>query len=133
SADQVQAVIPVAGSNQGQTVWSGLERVGNRPTAVLEDRANFERRRRHEVGFRLALLQNVALQEWYDLLEDRGVSSHPHVLRGYVGEPEQVVGDARSDARTGLGMPPMLDVAFPELTRGGRENLLASEVRRGVE
>ncbi len=47
----------------------------------------------------------------------RRVAGDLDVVRDHEGQPEQIVGAAGSHAHAGLGMPPVLDVAFEELAR----------------
>ena len=44
-----------------------------------------------------------------------------------VGQPEQIVGDARAHAAPRRRMPPVLHVAFDELARGGAQQVLARD------
>src|SRR5206468_12990172 len=48
-----------------------------------------------------------------------------------VGKPEAIVGDPGSHSPTGRRVPPVLDVAFDELARGGAEHVLTRHVRPG--
>ena len=70
-----------------------------------------------EERFVLVGAEDFASKERYVLFEDRGVTGHTNILRGDVGQPEEVVGDARSDARARWRMPPVLDIPFDELMR----------------
>ena len=50
------------------------------------------------------------------------------VLQRRVQQPEPVVGEARAHALAARLVPPVLDVAFDELPRGGVEEVLARDV-----
>ena len=53
-------------------------------------------------------------------------------MRRHEGKPEKIVTDPGADAGAGLGMPPMLDIAFDELSRGRAQNLVARDLGRGM-
>src|SRR5437660_12582389 len=53
-------------------------------------------------------------------------------MRGDERKPEEIVTDSGADAGARLWMPPVLDIAFYELPCGRTENVLASQVWRGV-
>src|SRR4029453_3558848 len=53
-------------------------------------------------------------------------------MRGDERKPEKIVTNSGADAGARLWMPPMLDIAFPELPCGRAQDVLASQVWRGV-
>jgi hypothetical protein len=66
----------------------------------------------------LLFLQRFAVEERNHLIEDRDVACGANVMRGDEGKPEKIVTDPSTDARARLWMPPVLDIAFHELSRG---------------
>src|SRR5207253_5615366 len=83
-------------------------------------------------ALRLLFLQRFAVEEWNHLIENRGIAGGANVMRGDEGKPEKIVTDPRPDAGARLRMPPVLDVTFHELPRGRAQDMLASQVWRGV-
>src|SRR5260370_33770035 len=53
-------------------------------------------------------------------------------MRGDERKPEKIVTDSGADAGARLWMPPVLDIAFHELPCGRAQNVVASQVWRGV-
>src|SRR5438046_3981846 len=53
-------------------------------------------------------------------------------MRGNKWKPEKIVTDPRPDADARLWMPPVLDIAFHELSRGGAQDVVASQVWRSL-
>jgi hypothetical protein len=54
---------------------------------------------------------------WDSLIEDCPLSGGVDVVRNCVGEPRTIIRDAGSHAPTRMWQPPMLDIAFDELSR----------------
>ena len=53
-----------------------------------------------------------------------------NVLRGHIGQPEQIIGAARAHPTAGRGMPPVQHIAGVELVPRRKQDLLARQVRR---
>src|SRR5260370_34184311 len=53
-------------------------------------------------------------------------------MRGDERKPEKIVTDSGADAGARLWMPPMLDIAFHELPCGRAQDMVASQLWRGV-
>ena len=77
-------------------------------------------------------LQRFAFEERNHLIEDRRVTGGADVMRGDERKPEKIVTDSGADAGARLWMPPVLDIAFHELPCGRAQNVVASQVWRGV-
>ncbi len=54
------------------------------------------------------------------------------VMRDHVGQPKQIIADPGANARSRIGMPPMLDISFDKLPGSGGQNLGARDPGRGV-
>ena len=76
--------------------------------------------------------KRLGLEKRNHFLENRSVAGGPHVMGSHKRQPKQIVGNPGADAGAGFGMPPMLDVAFHELPRGGAQDLFARDLRRGM-
>src|SRR5262249_56590476 len=61
-------------------------------------------------------------------VKDRRGSRDGDVVRRREGEPDPIIGNARSYSPSRGGMPPVLDVAFRKLSRGRAIELLARDV-----
>ena len=73
----------------------------------------------------LAGLERLAFQERDSLVEDGEVPGGVDVMGDRIGEPRTIVRDAGSHALTRMRQPPMLDIAFDELSRRGPQQMLA--------
>ena len=79
----------------------------------------------------LSFLQWLGFEERDHLVEDRVVARGADVMSGDERKPEKIITDPSADPGAGLGMPPMLDIAFDELARGRAQDLLADDPGRG--
>ena len=77
----------------------------------------------------LVALEQPAFEERHDLVEEPGVGRRRDVLQRRVDEPEPIVRELGPHALAARFVPPVLDVAFDELSRGGMDDVVAREVR----
>src|SRR5208283_2070193 len=61
-------------------------------------------------------------------IEDSEVSGGLDVMGDGIGEPRAVVREAGSHPLARMRQPPMLDIAFDELSRSGAQEMLAGQV-----
>ena len=90
------------------------------------------RDRRYGKALGLLLLERFAFEKRDDFIEDGGITGRADVMRSDEGKPEEIVSDPRAHASAGLGMPPVLDIAFHELPRGRTQDVVARDMGRGV-
>ena len=133
-ADAVHAVVPVAGTEQRQTVLSDLQRVIEPPGAVLEQRGALLGDPGHEEGVMLLGMQGAAFEKRNPFVEYRRIAGRLEVLADAVSEPDHVIADPGAHALAGRAggdgrEPPMLHVAFGELARACAEQVLPREIR----
>src|SRR4029453_498125 len=76
--------------------------------------------------------KRLGLQKRNHFLENREFSRDPHVVGSHKRQPKQIVANPGADAGTGFWKPPMLDVAFDKLSRGGAQNVFACDLRRSM-
>ena len=120
-----QSPVPINGRPCLPTarLWSSARAQCSNRVALLV------RNGRLEIGVVLAGLQRVALEKRRELVQHRDVAGRIDIVRGAPGEPDLVVGDTGAHALAGWRQPPMLHVAFDELTRRGAQQVLARECR----
>ena len=117
--DAVHAVVPIAGSDQGEAVAAHVEAPVQGPPAVFVQRRSLFRLRGLEVGLLLALLQGRPFEPRHLFVEHRLILGRQEIMGHRVRQPEAVVGDAGPNPAARRGMPPMLNIPFPELPRSG--------------
>ena len=88
---------------------------------------------RIEEAVMLARLERLAFEERDSFIEDGEVAGSVDVMGDRIGEPRTIIRDAGSHALTRMRQPPMLDIAFDELSRSGAQQMLAGQrgPRRG--
>src|SRR5690606_36475194 len=91
--------------------------------AVLEQGGGFGRLRGMEEGVVLAGAKRWAVEERDDLVQDSGITRSIHVGRRRKCQPDAVVRNPRADALPRLRQPPMLNVAFAELSTGRTQEM----------
>ena len=111
---------------------TGSGGVRDGPPAMFEQRTLRGGNGRNGKALCLLFLQWFAFEEWNHLIEDRGVAGGADVMRGDEGKPEKIVTDPGPDAGARLWMPPVLDVAFHELSRGRAQNVVARKLGRSM-
>ena len=101
---------------------------------VFEERGGFRGRVRGSAGTpsRLIGLERRRLEKRDDFIQYRLIAALRHVAGGDVGQPEQIVGAARSGSASARRMPPVLHVPLDELPRRRAKEVLATEVRPRV-
>ena len=80
----------------------------------------------------LIAFQHGPVEEWDLSVQDVYIAGGPDVLSDNVGQPQGVIGDPRADTRAARWMPPVLDIAFLELTARREQDVLAHQLGRRV-
>jgi hypothetical protein len=111
---------------------TGGGRARDGSAAMLKQRILRVGSSRNRKAFRLLGIERFGFEERDYLIENRGVASGADVVRSNKGEPEKIVGDSRTDAGARLWVPPVLNIAFHELPCGRAQDVVASQVWRGV-
>ena len=83
---------------------------------------------RVDSGLGLFRFDNRALEERHDLVEHRLVAGSIDVHSHGVGQPQQIVRAPCARTAPSRRMPPVLDVAFHELSRRCSQQVLATEM-----
>ena len=121
ASDAVHAVVPVAGAHQRQAVAADGEAAVEGARAVLEERRALAPRRRARSTPRPGPARAAGPSRNGTLSSSSASSPRDlEVVRGGVGQPQQVVRDAGAGAAARRRMPPVLHVAFDELAAARR-------------
>ena len=72
-------------------------------------------------------------EEGNGLLQDSRIACHFDITRYGIGQPEEVIRTVCPHSAARFRVPPMLNVAFAELTPRARQDVRASHFRRGIE
>src|SRR5690349_12311741 len=131
--DMIHAVVPVAGTDQRQSMRAEPQTVQDRLHAMHIDGCRFVRSSWQVVVGILLRRDRAALEEVRRLVEHGCVAGGPDVPACGQWQPEVIVGAMRPHAPPGGWMPPMLDVAFEELPARAEGDLLARETRLGMD
>ena len=131
-ADEVHAVVPVARSHERQAMDAPAERVPDGAHAVLVEARGLLRDLRRLVDRSLAFADGAAFEKRATRIEHARVARHLDVARDRQRQPEVVVGTARADAFARRRVPPVLNVAFDELSCRRAQQVLAGELGCGV-
>ena len=121
-----QSPVPISGRPCAPTREAAVERA----RAVLEERARCSSETRG-CEVRLVLASARAARPSRNGTASSSTAASPvdlEVVRDGVGQPEQVVGDARAHAAARRRVPPVLHVALDELPRRGAQEVLAREL-----
>ncbi len=97
--------------------------------AVFVQRGSFQRYRRTFVGLVFVWFERAAIEECHLLVEYGCVASRLDVLQGRVDQPQAIVRKARTNSLAARLVPPVLDVPFAELPRGGVQEVMARKSR----
>ena len=128
--DAVHPVVPVAAADQRQPVRADGQALVDRANAMFEERAVFGRTRRaarrRSAG---PASSGGASRNGMRSSSTRGVAGCRHVLGDDERQPQQIVGATRSQAAAARLVPPVLHVAFAELTAGGAQDVRARQIR----
>ena len=81
----------------------------------------------------LVRFDRARFEEKNIFIEHASVAGGLDVTARRAREPQVIVGKMRAHATTDWRMPPVLNVAFAKLVRGGAENLLAQQFRARVD
>ena len=100
--------------------------------AVLKQRGVFKHDLRCEERLVLIAFQRGPVEEGNLCVQDVHIAGDPHVLSDDVGQPQGVIGDPRADTRAARWMPPVLDIAFLELTARREQDVPARQLGRRV-
>src|SRR5207245_7200060 len=80
------------------------------------------------IRHRFVGLKHGRFQEWNSRFQYGLVAGAFKVVRHGVGEPQQIVGASCAHAAAVVLVPPMLDITFEELPRGGPQEMLPEEI-----
>src|SRR5438094_463008 len=95
---------------------------------MIEERPGLDRYLRLPIRLLHAWRQQRRLEEGSALVEDARVAGRAQIFRRDVREPEPIVRTTRAQAVSVRLMPPMLHVAFEELSSGGSQQVCAREI-----
>jgi hypothetical protein len=128
-ADQIHAVVPIAASDQGQAMFAKSQTASDRSNAVfIEGRAILRDCGKVIMGFFIVSERSIA-EEGDDFVKDTGVTGLLNVAADRDRQPQIVIGEMGAHAAALGRVPPMLDVPFAKLLRGGSQQMLAEQVR----
>ena len=126
----IHAVVPVTGSDEWQAMtakWPGW-----RPEPWRNARTAL-RIRSEGCGRKKASCSSpgklLAFEEWNRLVKNACITGARHVVGGGEGKPSAIIGDAGADTLAGMRQPPMLNVAFYELSCRSPQQVLARDDR----
>ena len=131
-ADEIHAVVPVAGPDQRQSMRAESETMQNRPHAVQIDIRAFVGPARQVVVRVVLRIDRAAFEKVRGLVENRHVAGGQDVAACRQWQPKVIVRAMRAYTPSRRRMPPMLDVAFQELTARTERDLRAHEARFSV-
>ena len=127
-SDAVHAVVPIAAADEREAVGAGGEALVDRPDAMLEERPVLGGHARLAVRLLRVRREKRRLQKRHALVQHADVAGRADILRHHVGQPQQIVRAARTQAAAARLVPPVLDVAFDELPAGGPEQMRSGEL-----
>src|SRR5437879_905305 len=128
---EVHPVVPVPCSHQRETMAPDGQAAVESSGAMFEHRGLLLGDARLEIRVGLLGGEERPFEEGHDLVEETPIAGGLDILLDDVGKPEAIVGDPGPHSPTGRRVPPVLDVAFDELPRGGAEHVLTRHVRPG--
>ena len=128
-ADAIHAIVPIAGSYQGQGVRSQREAIVQSASAMFEEARGCIGNVRLEECVMLPGFQRDAFEKGGALIENRGVTGSNEVVDGGIGEPYTIVADASTNALSARRQLPVLHVALHELAARRAQEMLTSERR----
>ena len=132
-AHQVHAVVPVAGADERQTVLTEVEAVQNRTdTMVVQACRLFGAHGQIVIGVFIRVYRS-ALEEVDGLIQHAGIPRGEDIAARRERQPEVIVRTVGPHTPARWRMPPMLNISFYELTGGAQEQVLAHEIRPGVD
>jgi hypothetical protein len=98
---------------------------------MLEERASLVRNARLEVRLVLSDLELGSFEKGDDFVEDSAIPDDLEISGNDVRQPEQVIGNPRSDPAAARRVPPVLDVALLELPRRRAQQVLPCQLGLG--
>ena len=132
-AHQVHAVVPVTGADERQAVLAEFEAVHDgSDTVFVKARRLFRAPGQIVVGVFIRAYR-AALDEVDGLIQHAGVPCVQNIAARRERQPEVIVRTVRAHTPARWRMPPMLNISFRELTGRAQEQVLAHEVRSGVD
>ena len=132
-ADQIHAIVPVAGTDERQTAFAKGEPVQNGADTVLIQTGSLVRTFGQIVIRVLLGIDRTSRDKRDHLVEHAAIPGGKHILTGGQRQPEIIVRAMRAHAATRWRMPPMLHISFGELMGRTAQQVLADQVRRGVD
>src|SRR4029077_17195942 len=120
----MKAGVQTTNADQRQPMRTGCGGARDSPPTMFEQRTFRGGSDRNGKALGLLFLQRFAVEERNHLIEDRDVAGGANVMCGYEGKPEKIVTDPSTNAGARLWMPPVLDIAFHELSRGRAQDVL---------
>ena len=131
-AHHVHAIVPVAGADQWQAVRAGRESAFNGANAVL-----IQARRllgsTGQIVIRVVVgIDQSAVEKVCGFVQHTGVAGTQHIAAGCQWQPQIIVRAMRTHTATRRRMPPMLHIALTELASRTQQQVLAHELRLGV-
>src|SRR5580704_11548667 len=130
-ADAIHAVIPIARAHQWQAVTANRKTSVQRTGAMLKQGPSLLRNTRLEIGFILAVGQRVPVQKRHEFVKHSHFAGCFDEVGDGVWQPKEIVRDAGSHAAPRWRMPPMLNIAFDKLPRGGAQKMFARDFAVG--
>ena len=125
---EVHPVVPVPCPHQGQPLGSNSQPARDRAPAVLKQCVVFPRDLRCGEGFALIVFQQRGVEEGNLRAQDVHIAGDPDVVSDDVGKPQEIIGDPRADTGAVRRMPPVLDIAFLELTARREQDVLSRQL-----
>src|SRR4029077_16516178 len=113
----VHPIVPVARPHERKTMLARGKTAVQRTCTMFKQCCADLRHSRLEVGLVLTFGERSAFQKRNNLVHHGHVPGGFHVLCDGVWQPEQIVGNTRTDPASRGWMPPVLDVALAELAR----------------
>ncbi len=120
-ADPIHAVVPVAGADQRQAVFTKAHAVPDGAHAMLIQAFRaFGLAGQVVVGL-VVRVERVACQIGNMFLQHAGVAAAQHIAAGGQRQPQVIVGTMGAHAAPGGRVPPVLHIAFAELSAGAQQ------------
>ena len=111
----VHPVVPVAGTDERQAMWTKAQTMSDRPYAMFKQRpADVAARRQIIEGF-FFRMKEPAFQVADGSVQHGRVASDLDVPGYHIGQPKHIIGAMGSDTSSFRRMPPMLYIALHEL------------------
>ena len=132
-AHYVHAVVPVTGTHERQAVLTGCEAVQDSSHAVFVQRSRFFGPARQIVIRVFVRVYRAAFEEMDGFIQHPGVPGAQNVTGRGQRQPKIIIRTMSADASARGRMPPVLDIAFAELTGRAQQQVLAHQARLGVD